>query len=146
MTPSTPKKSNERMDAKYNSLMSKVYLGTKDINWVMHEYIPFLRAERVAGGSQSVDRVINEIEDWVGGNIHGVKTVDWMSFTRFLRRQLESLSQPDASGLVGALEKIRELLLSGEGEVQDMKWHVKLLSKIQAVQIEALTRFKGVKG
>ena len=36
-----------------------------------------------------IQKLIDEIEDYVGGNIEGVKKIDRMSFTRFLRSKLE---------------------------------------------------------
>ena len=38
-------------------------------------------------------RIINNIEDYVGGNIEGVENVDHMSFTRFLRGQIEPVAE-----------------------------------------------------
>jgi hypothetical protein len=37
------------------------------------------------GGAMSIDRLICEIEDYVGGNIEQVDAVDRMGFTVFLR-------------------------------------------------------------
>ena len=41
----------------------------------------------------NVQAVINDIEDWIGGNVDTPesKGVDWMSLTVFLRGRLESL-------------------------------------------------------
>lgn len=39
----------------------------------------------------TIDDVIFDIEDYVGGNIEGIEHVDHMGFTVFLRRKLEDL-------------------------------------------------------
>jgi len=39
----------------------------------------------------SIDDVIFNIEDYVGGNIEGIDKIDRMGFTVFLRRQLEAV-------------------------------------------------------
>ena len=48
-------------------------------------------------GNVSIDDYIFRIEDYVGGNIEGVETIDRMGFTVFLRRILEEvLDQTEA--------------------------------------------------
>lgn len=48
-------------------------------------------AQKPTDDLRTIDDVIFEIEDYVGGNIEGQETVDRMGFTVFLRRQLEKL-------------------------------------------------------
>ena len=45
----------------------------------------------------TIDDVIFDIEDYVGGNIEGIEKIDRMGFTVFLRRQLKALVEASDS-------------------------------------------------